>query len=1230
MKTIPNPASRNPLFRQKKQGFALVVTLTLMVLLSILALGMLSLSTVSLRSMGQSDAQAVARANARMGLVIALGKLQTWAGADQRVTARADVLNAASVNPRLTGVWKSWEINPNTPPGQAKYNSIRTENFLGWLTSATVANPETAIGFANAPLANPVVLWDKGSLGSSPDPKDIVRASKITLENSPGSYAYAVLDEGVKARINTPFGRPGTTNGAKMAELGTGRVPKASAITGLENMKQSLYQEGSAGYLPISKGISRLNMGLAGEKISAGLSEQLKKRLHDVSPYSKGLFTNTVKGGLKKDMHLLTSTTLPPEYGAKGVYQTELGLSVVSDPSWGSVRQYASIYNDTTRLTAPGGLPVLQAGGPAGWTASTGSSPTGDTPGTISPAPPQGAVLMPTVAKVQLIFSLLIRDIYNYPKDTTPKPAQSEEQERKAQLHAPWGEDMAGSSYDYLLHLLYTPVVTLHNPYNVPLEFRQMKVLFGNVPFALQVFRNGIAQTKGPAPLDTMFYQVESGSTNKRFGMTLQTTGPNNEPGSTTFRLLPGEVMLFSPYVPPTRTFAQENVGQRIFTDWDSASGSVRTLELKGMPGWRGDGIGFDLDWFAPSYQNLRVTTNETENGRNHNRGGCIAARQNDRWNVKFSPISVPGISKNKFTVEIFANSPGTGTMVSSGLIEMDYGTPTGLQTALTENSSVDADGTLTYPKNGTIGTMEMHSHGTTAIKDIYTAKPFAVVSVQAKATKGGQNPDGLDGRLATKPWAFAHANGGATAVKITQEGMAGASHDVTFQRLDGSMDNYLQYDPATGRGNFITGQTGLTGLKFGVQREIPLTPVQSLAGLNGANPGGSSAYLPRFANPIGNSWAHPTLQPALAVTPGPAYPYADHSFLLNSALYDGYYFSGFAPRTGSFGSGETTATLAQQFAQGTSLADPRLSLHTPAGKKTADFPAVTSAADAYLKVAAWQMMDGAFNINSTSPEAWKAMLASVHDPDSLYLDAMASAAGFTRLPPTPDDMNRISRTRLPSGISAKGGGDPQQAYWLGAREYSDAELGVLAGKIVEQVQLRGPFLSMSEFVNRRLGPESDTLAQKGALQAAIDATDLNKPLALTAGAGYEIQVSQFSPKPGSTYDSYKYANKTAGSGPSYQGAPGYLTQADLLKVLGNAATPRSDTFTIRAYGEAKNKAGSITATAFCEAVVQRVPEYVDPANAPDALPAALTVTNKEFGRRFEIVLFRWLNSNEI
>ena len=792
-----------------KPGFALVVTLSLMILLTILAVGLLTLSSVSLRTASQGEAISIARANARMALLLALGELQKSVGPDQRITARADVIKANTANPRLTGVWKSWDIKATAPPAATEYEkTARDAKFQEWLVSGDPLKTQL-IDFASAATPTSVTLWGKGSLGPAAPAADLVTATKVLTSSKRGAFAWAVMDEGVKVRINTPYAVAPASAGMKTSQLGSGACPNTAAIPDpvdqakrpLATLARPLFLQGSTGFATLEKGITRLNLGLAAESLAAGTGAALKPLTHDVTSYSVGLLTDTASGGLKEDFSLL-SNALPAVYTGYGVYATRLGMaasSMVSDPTWASLQQYASLYRDTTRLTSVGGTPVLKAQGPSTptgpWVAATGSDPTSGTPGAIKLAPPPGVVLMPTIAKVQLVFSLLTRDIYNYPKvsDITPKIPGTVAEETAAQLHNPWGKYFAGSSYDYLLHLLYTPVVTLHNPYNVALEFSELKVVFGNVPFGLQVFRNGVAQTSAPAPLDTMYFSsAEDGKLNKRFGMTLYTNGgtaATPSVGPSTFRLLPGEVMIFSPYIDPNRTWYQEETSTRVFSDWDSSTtGATRTITLNGIPGWRGDGIGFDLDWFCPKYiNNPRLFENEVENGVSMNRSGCIVAKATDEFSVQFAPLSVPGLSNNKFTVEMFAKPAGTSAQISSSMIEMNYEKATGLQDAL-----LGTNGTITYPKSGTINTMAMHSHSTTPIKDIVTAKPFAIISAQVKATLGGLNPDGEDGKLATKPWSFGHGVIGASSQKMVSEGLASGAHEFAFQRLDNGTINLL------------------------------------------------------------------------------------------------------------------------------------------------------------------------------------------------------------------------------------------------------------------------------------------------------------------------------------------------------------------------------------------------------------------------------------------------------
>lgn len=66
------------------RSFALVVTLSLMILLTIIAMGLLSLSSIALRQSGANSAQASARANAWLGLQLALAELQKNPVSDHR------------------------------------------------------------------------------------------------------------------------------------------------------------------------------------------------------------------------------------------------------------------------------------------------------------------------------------------------------------------------------------------------------------------------------------------------------------------------------------------------------------------------------------------------------------------------------------------------------------------------------------------------------------------------------------------------------------------------------------------------------------------------------------------------------------------------------------------------------------------------------------------------------------------------------------------------------------------------------------------------------------------------------------------------------------------------------------------------------------------------------------------------------------------------------------------
>ena len=57
---------------------------------------------------------------------------------------------------------------------------------------------------------------------------------------------------------------------------------------------------------------------------------------------------------------------------------------------------------------------------------------------------------------------------------------------------------------------------------------------------------------------------------------------------------------------------------------------------------------------------------------------------------------------------------------------------------------------------------------------------------------------------------------------------------------------------------------------------------------------------------------------------------------------------------------------------------------------------------------------------------------------------------------------------------------------------------------------------------------------------------------------------------------------------------------------------------------------GNVIAKAWCEAVVKRTREFSDTSDAADAINPPVSPMNTAYGRRYEIVSFRWLSADEV
>lgn len=261
-------------------------------------------------------------------------------------------------------------------------------------------------------------------------------------------------------------------------------------------------------------------------------------------------------------------------------------------------------------------------------------------------------------------------------------------------------------------------------------------------------------------------------------------------------------------------------------------------------------------------------------------------------------------------------------------------------------------------------------------------------------------------------------------------------------------------------------------------------------------------------------------------------------------------------------------------------------------------------------------LVDGMFNINSTNVEAWKALLTSTRQSALSEGDSVPFPRNFQ-----PVEGEYLAGRSLP---------DEKEA-WGGFRSLDDEEVALLAEAIVEQVKLRGPFLSLSDFVNRRLSSreassQGDAYLM-GPLQAAIESAGLN----LSFSDRWRISNSDAG---GQTYDHpdniqepIRISQELKPDSKAW-GAPGYLTQADILQVIGSTISARSDTFLIRSYGDAKDASGRVTAKAWCEAVVQRMPEPI--AADETGLNPNPDEPDGRFGRKFRVKSFRWLSENEV
>jgi hypothetical protein len=455
-----------------------------------------------------------------------------------------------------------------------------------------------------------------------------------------------------------------------------------------------------------------------------------------------------------------------------------------------------------------------------------------------------------------------------------------------------------------------------------------------------------------------------------------------------------------------------------------------------------------------------------------------------------------------------------------------------------------------------------------------------------------------------------------------------------------GGDDMLPNVDNSTNSSYIITGVRKAEGVSRMVSAELPTRPLASLADLTHMHIRAMNPTPPYVANVVANSDASPLIPKNSIVNSTDntrantrSNEQQDDSYCANHVLFDDWFFSSIAPEPVAFGPGGKL--LKDNFIEFLTGKDPLANrayrpilgdATTNASAADKTYTDQVAPADSWKRIASRLEVEGMFNVNSTSVKAWRALLGRARNQKIPY----TQPTGAIQLSAQTDF--GFSRTSVAGDRAA---GEPPQVAgeyadtteFTGHRVFTDEMLDKLAENIVGQVRARGPFLSLSEFVNRQLTNDNN-LALAGAIQTALNAltADANlNPFETMQNESVASVANPFAPGPKTGY-----VFPEAAVGHNTYGLPGWTRQADILRPLAPILSARDDTFTIRAYGDARSPDGKVIAKAWCEATIRRTRDFIDPADAAEITTQPLSPANQRYGRKFQIISFRWLNANEV
>jgi len=1134
-----------------QHGFALVIALSLMAFVLLLLLSITTLVQVETASAETAQRRLIAEQNALTGALIALGELQQHCGLDQRSTARAAILDSDSTTPEVDGIvhpqWMGvWSYDPA--------NQVKVLD--AWLISGNQDKISTDLLNPGIALAVPSVELPSSPFANAANDDDYVEAPIVYMDaDESDGFAYWVSGQQEKADVGIALPTdplPPSIEGAEV--LGGHYSLAALGFDSLDPSDPDLAKVSSLSQLPLINGVDTTQLEATAAALGAG---------------NFGLLTNARDGGLRTD---LTSqlenvaagdTTAWVDLTAYGIPEDNY---TTKSPTWGKLKAFYDLKD------------VFAAGGAE----------------ELTPTP--GTAQVPGISPSIAMFSFGIA---------------------------------IGTQPDRTVEVLYQPMVVLHNPYNVPLAAHDyMLNYFGLSP-------------KLASEGKTNDFKIRSGIAIVPFNYGYKWANPDGV-GAGDFRQLHFNL-------PRGWLFGNNNVRDDIAraragepSGWPRASSGYRP----GSPRFRvespeigpGEAILFMPSQSRTPFWRMSPANPSLIPGKNFNFfkypiSPNLKLLAWDDPSVSYSGINRAPSATNPdhFRIHVWdssTNAEHVGFM--DAILSVDESVSDNLGEAAPplflkgdrrmatpqRRSTADFQDSI-YQMTGRIPHDFVDDYSPAQSTPVYytDSHPVSPAAVNNVAwTAVAYSPLSPPPGMAYNPYKYFNPRAKIMerADLLTRE--AGGSRSESEANLEPTPSYF--YEPIVGQMNDPNGLVLDTygsqnekvriggGLRNPVADTMVLYDVPSdatgLYSLGQLQHFQVSDYFDEAGYAIGNSLQSPHIDPDEIFEAGAGvvswldpdedieglvdYTTIDLSYVLNDALWDRYFFS-------------TTAQLTQgELDAGAPLPNPRL--QPLAGATLADLqqlanPDVNTAAANLL-------VRGAFNVNSTSVDAWKALLAGNHNRFNGSGTPLESP--FFRF-----FSNDLSK---------------QDDPWVGFSEVGttaadptvDTELQLLAEAIVEQVKLRGPFRSLAEFVNRRL--EDSALGTSGALQSAIDQSGINDEIDQDA---VEIDV-----------DAIPFAHPDHLTGKTADGIAGSLSQADILTAIGPYLTTRSDTFTITSYGEHSNPMNGDTVRAVLEMTVQRMPEYVDSTVVATVRPDDSGMVNQAFGRRFVVVGTRWLDASSL